>query len=96
MYIIFVFLLFMSWIKIITHTADKHGYMHMCNAPAKNAHHEGEYWQVTVWILPVSINQLKCFTCANKVQKLKIASPINQQISMYLPLAHIDTIHASG
>lgn len=68
----------------------------MCNAPAKNAHYEGEYWQVTVWVLPVSINQLKCFTCANKVQKLKIANPINQQISMYLPLAHIDTIHASG
>lgn len=64
MYIIFVILLFMSWIKIITHTADKHRYVHMCNAPAKYAHYEGEARQATVWLFPVLSDKLKCFMCA--------------------------------
>lgn len=56
--VIFVIFLFMFWIKIIPHTADKHRYVHMCNAPAKYAHYEGEARQVTVWVFPMSGNQL--------------------------------------
>lgn len=68
----------------------------MCYAPVRNAHCEGEARQVKVFVFPMSQNQMKCFMCENKVQKLKIASLIHQQMSMDLPLAHLDTRHDNG
>lgn len=69
--------LFMFRIKIIARTVDHCRYVHMCNDPVKNTHCEGEARQVRALVFPMSSNQMKCFLCATKVLKVKIANVIH-------------------